>query len=249
MVTRRAEIASPSPVPPKVRVVELSDDPAGAYCGKVLADLGAEVVRVVGLSGSEMSARPGVAIHFNTNKRSLALKPGDAARRDDVMGLLAVADLVVESPGRGDLAEIGLDREELRARHQHLVIASVSGFGVEGPYATYRWSDLVAQTAAGFTLPQGRPSDRTPVKHPALVAMCTLGHTLACGALAGVRYSRSTGIGTHIDCAAYEALAAGPSRVGRGRASGPGPRAGSSAARARRPRPDRRGPRCGASRR
>ena len=198
-----------------LRVVELSNEPAGTYCGKVMADLGAEVVKVEGLSGSEVRARPGVAMHFNTNKRSVVIDPGDAAHRAQVLGLLEVADLVVESPGRGDLAAFGLAHEELRAHHPHLVIASVSGFGVEGPYANYRWSDLVAQTAAAFTLPQGRAGDRGPVKHPALVAMCTLGHTLAFGALAGVRYARSTGIGTHVDCAAYEALAAGPSRVGR----------------------------------
>lgn len=114
-----------------------------------------------------------------------------------------------------NLAGTGFEREELRVRHPRLVIASVSGFGAQGPYAAYRWSDLVAQAAAWFTLPLLRSSQRVPVKHPALVAMCTLGHTMACGALAGVRYARATGIGAHVDCAAYEALASGPSRIGR----------------------------------
>ena len=128
--------------------------------------------------------------------------------------LLVSADLVVESPGRGDLAAFGVDRDEVRARHPGLVVASLSCFGVEGPYAGYRWSDLVAQAAGWTVLPLGRSSNG-PVKLPALAAMSTLGHSLACGALAGVLYARATGVGAHIDCAAAEALGSGPFRIGR----------------------------------
>jgi crotonobetainyl-CoA:carnitine CoA-transferase CaiB-like acyl-CoA transferase len=197
-----------------IRVVELSDEPAGAYCGKVFADLGAEVVRLEAPTGGELRERPGAWLYLATNKRSVLIEPGQAVDQEAVQRLLAAADLVVESPQRGDLAGIGVDRSELQSRHPQLVIASVSGFGVAGPYSAYRWSDLVVQTAAWFTLPQGRTAS-VPLKHPGLVAMCTLGHTLACGALAAVRQARDTGIGAHVDCAAYEALATGPSRIGR----------------------------------
>ncbi len=196
-----------------IRVVELSDEPAGAYCGKVLADLGAEVVKVEPPTGGELRNRPGAWLHLNTNKHSVVIEPGEAGRAE-LTGLLAAADLVVESPGRGDLEAFDLRREEVRKGHRALVIASVSGFGVEGPYAGYRWSDLVAQTAAGLTLPQGR-SGLVPLKLPAMVAMCLLGHTMACGALAGVRQAKMTGVGAHVDCAASEALASGPFRIGR----------------------------------
>jgi len=196
-----------------IRVVELSDEPAGAYCGKVLADLGAEVVKVEPPTGGELRHRPGAWLHLNTNKHSVVIDPGEV-ERPALPGLLAAADLVVESPGRGDLEAFGVGRQEVRERHRALVVASVSGFGVDGPYAGYRWSDLVAQTAAWLTLPQVR-SPMVPLKLPSMVAMCSVGHTMACGALAAVRRARMTGLGAHIDCAAYEALASGPFRIGR----------------------------------
>jgi crotonobetainyl-CoA:carnitine CoA-transferase CaiB-like acyl-CoA transferase len=196
-----------------IRVVELSDEPAGAYCGKVFADLGAHVVKVERPTGAALRQRPGAWLHLCTNKRSVVLGD-DRATGPALDELLASADLIVESPGQGDLAAFGMQREEIRAGHPRLVIASVSGFGVEGPYAGYRWSDLVAQAAAWLVLPLGR-SQVVPVKFPALAAMSTLGHTMACGALAGVRYARATGRGAHIDCAASEALASGPFRIAR----------------------------------
>ncbi|HEX5265798.1 MAG TPA: CoA transferase, partial [Acidimicrobiales bacterium] len=91
---------------------------------------------------------------------------------------------------------------------------TISGFGARGPYAGYKWSDLVAQLAAWATLPQGRSED-IPVKLPALVGLCTVGQTAAMGALAGVLRARASGAGAHVDCAAYEALGAVPSHVGR----------------------------------
>jgi crotonobetainyl-CoA:carnitine CoA-transferase CaiB-like acyl-CoA transferase len=67
-----------------IRVVEFSDEPAGAYCGKVMADLGAEVVKIEPPSGGELRARPGAALHLNTNKRSVVIQPGDVAGRNEV---------------------------------------------------------------------------------------------------------------------------------------------------------------------
>ena len=172
-----------------IRVVELSDEPAGAYCGKVFADLGAHVVKVERPAGGALRQRPGAWLHLCTNKHSIVL--GDDEETGPALDeLLASADLIVESSGQGDLATFGIQREDARARYPRLVIASVSGFGVEGPYAGYRWSDLVAQAAAWLVLPLGR-SQVVPVKFPALAAMSTLGHTMACGALAGVRYALS----------------------------------------------------------
>ncbi len=197
-----------------IRVVELSDEPAGAYCGKVFADLGANVVKIEPASGSELRKRPGAWLHLGTNKRCVTLGTGQCTAGDELEELLATADLVIESPGLGDLAAFGVERADARARYGGLVIASVSCFGTEGPYVGYRWSDLVAQTAARTVLPLGRAVD-APVKLPALSAMSTFGHTVACGALAGVLYARATGEGAHVDCAATEALGSGPFRIGR----------------------------------
>ncbi|HKA04695.1 MAG TPA: CoA transferase, partial [Acidimicrobiales bacterium] len=194
-----------------VRVVELSAEPAGVYCGKTFADLGADVVKVEPPTGDPLRCRPGAFLHLNTNKRSVVVDPDSPAR---LAGLLQRADLVVQSLGAGDLADYGLDLAELRARQPALVVTTVSGFGAEGPYASYRWSDLVAQVAGWSTLPQGR-SDAVPVKLPGMVALGIVGHTAALGALAGVLRARASGAGAHVDCAAYEVLCTVPSRVGR----------------------------------
>src|SRR6185312_3034306 len=167
-----------------VAVVEVSTEPAGSYCAKVFADVGADVVKVEPPSGDPQRAHPERFVHLNTNKRAVVL-PDDESGREQLMELLGSADVVVETQGAGDLRGFGISRDELRARHPSLVVATISGFGATGPYASYRWSDLVAQVASWTTFPQGRALE-VPVKAPRIVALCSIGHTAALGALAGV---------------------------------------------------------------
>ena len=197
-----------------IRVVELSQEPAGSYTGKLFADLGADVVKVEPPGGDPLRQRTGAFLHLNTNKRSATADPSAQPGRDKLTRLLGRADVVIETTGGGELAPFGVTADELRSRLPGLVVTTISGFGAHGPYAGYRWSDLVAQAAAWATLPQGR-SEEIPVKLPALVGLCTVGQTAAMGALAGVLRARASGAGAHVDCAAYEALGAVPSRVGR----------------------------------
>ena len=142
-------------------LVELSTDVAGSYCGKVFADLGADVVKVEPPGGDPLRQRPESAVHLHTNKRSVVVGPGDA-QRANLLDLVAAADVVIETVGEGDLESFGLSRDELREQDPSLVIATVSGFGTTGPYSSYRWSDLVAQLAAWMTLPQGRSLRQLP---------------------------------------------------------------------------------------
>jgi crotonobetainyl-CoA:carnitine CoA-transferase CaiB-like acyl-CoA transferase len=197
-----------------LRVVELSAEPAGAYCAKTFADLGADVVKVEAPAGDPLRHRPGAFLHLNTNKRSVVVDPDEPEDGARLARLLDRADLVVQSLGSGDLADHGIDIGELRERYPSLVVTTISGFGAEGPYASYRWSDLVAQVAAWSTLPQGR-SEAVPVKLPGMVGLCMVGHAAGVGALAGVLRARASGAGAHVDCAAYEVLGSVPSRVGR----------------------------------
>ena len=106
----------------------------------------------------------------------------------------------------------GLSRDEVREQFPSLVVATISGFGTTGPYADYTWSDLVAQTAAWVTFPQGRSVD-IPVRSPRVAALCSVGHTAALGALSGVLRARASGTGAHVDCSAFEALGSIPARV------------------------------------
>jgi crotonobetainyl-CoA:carnitine CoA-transferase CaiB-like acyl-CoA transferase len=194
-----------------VAVVELSTEPAGSYCAKVFADLGADVVKVEPLEGDPQRRHPERFVHLNTNKRAVAMRV-DESGRTQFMELVASADVVIESQGDGDLEGFGVSRDELRAQFPSLVVATISGFGTTGPYRSYRWSDLVAQVASWTTFPQGRALE-VPVKAPRFVALCTIGHTAALGSLAGVLRARASGSGAHVDCAAYEALGAIPARV------------------------------------
>src|SRR5207244_9997910 len=145
------------------------------------------------------------------NKRSVALAPDDAGCAE-LAELLAAVDVVIESQGAGDLAQFGVSRDGVRAEHPSLVVVTISGFGTTGPYADYRWSDLVAQTAAWVTYPQNRSED-APVRSPRVAASCSVGNTAALGALAGVLRARASGEGAHVDVAAYEARGTIPARV------------------------------------
>ncbi len=196
-----------------VSVVELSSEPAGSYCGKVFADLGADVVKVEPPSGDGLRRYPERFVHLNTNKRSVVIDADDSGRAE-LWEIVGAADVVVESLGEGDLEFWGVSRDAVRERYPSLVVTTVSGFGATGPYSSYRWSDLVAQVVSWTTLPQG-PSDAVPVKFPRLVASCSIGHTAALGALAAVLRARASGVGAHVDCAAYEVLGTIPSRAGR----------------------------------
>ncbi len=195
------------------RVVEFSREPAGAYCGKVFADLGAEVIKVEPPVGDPLRSRAGAFAHLNTNKSSVVVDPA-AHDKVSLERLLGRADLVIESAGSGGVESFDLDYSELGEKYPALVLVSISGFGVHGPYASYRWSDLVAQTVALATLPQGGV-DTAPVKLPGIVGLCAVGHTAALGALAALLLARCTGTGAHVDCAAYEALGTTPARVAR----------------------------------
>src|SRR5579862_8073029 len=191
-------------------VVEVSEEPAGAFCGKAFADLGAEVVKVEPPSGDRLRERPGAFAHLNTNKRSLVVEPGD-----DLLPLLRGAHVVIESLGWGDLSSRGVDVGDLRTELPSLVVVTISGFGADGPYAHYRWTDLVGQAAGWAVLPQAYAERTTPVKLPGITGLCLTGQTAALGALAAALRAGASGCGARVDCAMYEALGSVPSRATR----------------------------------
>jgi crotonobetainyl-CoA:carnitine CoA-transferase CaiB-like acyl-CoA transferase len=193
-------------------VLELSEEPAGAFCGKAFADLGAEVVKVEPPAGDRLRACRGAFLHLNTNKRSVVLDPDET---NTFKQLVRRAHIVVESAGWGDLASWGIGADDLRVELPALVVATISGFGLHGPYAGYRWTDLVGQAAGWATLPAAYSEKDHPVKLPGIVGLCLTGQTAALGALAAALRASASGQGTRLDCAMFEALGAVPSRVSR----------------------------------
>jgi crotonobetainyl-CoA:carnitine CoA-transferase CaiB-like acyl-CoA transferase len=191
-----------------IRVVELALDWAGEYCGKVLADLGADVVKIAasppdgsGTGDDDARVRLAGYLHRNTNKRLAT-----AASAADVERWLDGADIVIESTAAGGLEGWGLSWERVHARLPALAAVSMSGFGLDGPYAGYKAPDIVAEAASGTLL----MTLEGPVRLPAHLGSSFVGSMAALASLAAVTWSRATGEGRRFDCAATEALGSSP---------------------------------------
>ena len=202
-----------------LHVLDLASEGA-AYCGKLLADLGADVVKVEPPGGERGRSRAGVDdergrtssfrfAYANGNKRSIVLDLDREADRERFRGLAAAAavDLVIESHPVGYLAERGLGFAVLGAANPGLVLTSITGFGQSGPQRAFRSSDLVASALGGAMISIGDPED-PPVRlasHQADVITATLAATSSLVALA---HRDRTGRGQHVDVSSLEAMAA-----------------------------------------
>jgi benzylsuccinate CoA-transferase BbsE subunit len=206
-----------------INVVELSGGIAGSYCGKLFADLGADVVKVEPPSGDDLrhresaarapdgSFRGGAFLHLNTNKRSTVVEPATPGGRARLEDLLRGAHLVIEETGRVRLRGWGMAWDVLHELWPALSVVSISGFGATGPYAEYAWDDMVVQTMSD-ALVQPR-SDDGPVRLPGHLALHLVGNMAALGALAAVVSAESSGTGSFVDCAALEVLSTLPARA------------------------------------
>jgi crotonobetainyl-CoA:carnitine CoA-transferase CaiB-like acyl-CoA transferase len=193
-----------------LRVCEIGGGVSAGWCGKVFADLGADVVKVEPPGGDALRADPGMFTHLNTNKRSAVVEVAPAAA-PALWGLLEGVDLVIDTPGIRCLADWGLDTNDVSARTPAATVLAITGFGSTGPYSEYAWSDLVAQAFSGALV--GDP--RGPLKLPMSVGETAVGHTAALGALAAILRARATGVGAFVDCAAVEVLGSSPIRLSR----------------------------------
>ncbi|TCT04999.1 CaiB/BaiF CoA transferase family protein [Aquabacter spiritensis] len=169
-----AGAADQAPAPLRgVRVVELGAVPAGAYCARIFADFGAEVVKIEPPEGDPLRRRgPRLAIgpgaeegcHFgflNAGKQSAVVDPSDPAACTRLHALLSTADVVIETLGEAERRALGLDHDALRAEAPDLVIVAASWFGESGPYRDFRATDTVCRALAGLVYLVG-PKDGPP---------------------------------------------------------------------------------------
>ena len=227
-----------------VRVVELARVLAGPWCGQLLADLGAEVVKVerpgVGddtrawgppFVTDDAGANLGAAYYHSTNrgKRSVAIDIATAEGQAAVRALLADADVVIENYKVGGLVKYGLDPSALRADFPRLIVCSITGFGQTGPYAHRAGYDFIIQAMGGIMSLTGEP-DGPPQKTGLAYADLMTGMYSAVGILAALRRRDATGKGGHVDMALldcqvgvlanqaanYLASGAAPRRMGNG---------------------------------
>jgi len=194
-----------------VRVLDATQFMAGPYCSMILADLGADVVKIeppsgdstrqmVGGSGSESPSFNAV----NRGKRSLVLNLKSPDGRELFKRLARSSDIVIENYRPGVMHAFGLEYDALAAINPGLIYASISGYGQTGPNRTKGGFDLIAQGVSGIMSVTGE-SGRPPAK--AGIPLTDLGAALfaATGILAALHHRTSTGIGQYIDTSLVEA--------------------------------------------
>ncbi|MCL6644254.1 MAG: CoA transferase [Dehalococcoidia bacterium] len=200
-----------------VRVIEFADETA-AYCGRLLADLGAEVIKVEPPGGGRLRrARPFVRGHegdpnaslafwvHNTSKKSVVLDLETDEGRTLARKLALTADIVLEDCPVGYLAERGLGFDTLHAEKPSLVYTSVTGFGQDGPHAHWAYSDIVGQAMGGIMTLAGEPAD-PPNMIYGRQADISASIQAAQGTLMALLYAEATGEGQRVDVSAQEAL-------------------------------------------
>jgi crotonobetainyl-CoA:carnitine CoA-transferase CaiB-like acyl-CoA transferase len=189
-----------------IRVVDLTDV-AGAFFGRLMLGLGAEVVVVEPPGGDPWRGDALAFAHFRAGARSVTADLDDARQRDRVRALVATADIVVESLEPGRLAARGLAYADLRARHPGLIGVSITPFGLNGPRAGWRSTDLTAAALGGMMTLCGDP-DGPPLAPPREQAYHLASAHAAVGALAALHARRRTGRGQHVEVSLQEAVAA-----------------------------------------
>lgn len=204
-----------------LRVLDLAGEP-GLYATKLLADLGADVVRIDPPSArsdprSLLSRDPrarGLA-YFNSGKRSVTLDLASERGRDLFRRLAAGADVVCETEAPGALRDLGIGFERLREENEKLVWVSITPFGQSGPRRHWKGSNLVGWALSSVPPTLGEP-DRAPLAPAASQPLAYLLASMnaAAGTLLALRVRRRTGRGQRVDVSVHESTVAASSEVG-----------------------------------
>ena len=196
-----------------VRVLDLSRVLAGPFCSLILADLGAEIIKVEEIGGGDQTRTippfvNGESHYFlavNRNKKSVALDARTPEGRDLLLKLAAQCDVVLENFRPGVMDRLGLSYERLKALKPALVVCSISGFGANSSMREKPSFDLVTQALSGVMSINGYP-DGTPTKLGIPLGDVGGGLWAAIGVLAALNERNATGAGSHIDLSLLEGL-------------------------------------------
>jgi len=196
-----------------VRVLELAQIMAGPTCGMLLADLGADVIKVERIPGGDDTRamnRPSVNgesaafMAMNRNKRGMALNLKLPAARDALKRMAAQSDVLTENYRKGTMEKLGLGYEALKDVNPSLIYCSISGYGRTGPYADKGGFDLIAQGMSGLMSITGEP-DRPPVKSGSPICDINAGILGALGIVSAYVHRLKTGEGQLVDTSLFEA--------------------------------------------
>lgn len=202
-----------------IRVTDLTHVLAGPFCTMILADLGAEVIKVEPPIGDDSrqfgpfvkepggGRQSGYFISINRNKKSVCVNLKKPEGKEILRKLVSVSDVVVENYRPDTMRKLGFSFEELKAIKKDIIYCSICGFGQDAlpQYATRPSYDMVAQAYSGIisiTGPEGGPPCRVGTSVGDIVA----GHQAAISILAALRYRDATGVGQHVDISMVDGL-------------------------------------------
>jgi crotonobetainyl-CoA:carnitine CoA-transferase CaiB-like acyl-CoA transferase len=197
-----------------LRVLDLSQVMAGPFCGMMLGDMGADVIKIEPPESGDQTRRAmGFKlkgsdslgfINMNRNKRSMVLNLKAPAGREVFYQLAKTADVVIENYRPGVAARLGIDYATLRAINPRIIYASISGFGQTGPWSLRPGFDLIAQAMSGIMSITGDPGG-PPAKSGVPVADIGAALFALYGILSAYIGRLETGAGQHIDASLFEA--------------------------------------------
>lgn len=196
-----------------MRVIELAHIMAGPVCGLMLADMGADVIKVEKPTGDDsrrfvppaINGEAAAYMMMNRNKRGISLNLKDPEAVEILRKLLADADVVIENYRKGTMEKLGLAYEDLARINPRLIYCEISGFGRTGPYADRGGFDLIAQGMSGLMSITGEGAGRTPVKVAAPISDINAGILAAMGVSAAYANMLKTGLGQKVDTSLFEA--------------------------------------------
>jgi CoA:oxalate CoA-transferase len=202
-----------------VRVLDLSDEVAGPFCTKLLAGLGAEVIKVEPPGSGDVARRAGpfpgaephpeqsaLFLYLNTGKKSVTLDIASQTGAAILRRLAQECDILVESFRPGYLDPWGLSYDALGGLNHGLIYTSVTAFGQSGPYRDYRGSELIAQATGGLMQTIGLPG-REPLKIGGHAALYTTGISAFSATMIALYARDVQGHGQHVDVSAMETMA------------------------------------------
>lgn len=199
------------------RVLELAG-PRGEYCGKLFADMGADLIKIEPPGGGATRDLPPFAggqagkdrslsfIYLNSGKRAVTLDLERAEDRRLLVGLVVGSDLVIETFEPGYLDSLGLGYQQLSRIRPSIVLTSISGFGRNGPYQNFKSNDLVASALGGAMYVTGRAED-PPVRLAATQADVMASTYAASASMIALYHASLSGRGQHVDISAEETTA------------------------------------------
>ncbi|MFZ1910286.1 MAG: CoA transferase [Burkholderiales bacterium] len=196
-----------------LKVIELAQIMAGPTCGMLLADMGADVIKVERIPGGddtrrmnrpEINGESAAFMAMNRNKRGIALNLKLPRAREALRRIVAQSDVVTENYRQGTMEKLGLGYEALKGVNPALIYCSISGYGRSGPYADKGGFDLIAQGMSGLMAITGEPGG-APVKSGSPICDINAGILGALGIVSAYVHRLRTGEGQLVDTSLFEA--------------------------------------------